>query len=488
MEDIFNFKIADIAKSIRNKNISAKEVCQFYLNRIESLNPTLNAILTTNEKAILEAEEIDSHLDKYKNCPLLGVPILVKDTFCTEGIRTTAGSRILENFIPPYSAEVVEKLKKAGAIILGKCNQDEFAMGNSNENSAYSSVLNPWNKEYVPGGSSGGCSAAVSAGFGSAAIGTDTGGSVRQPSSFCNLVGCKPTYGRISRYGMIAYASSLDQAGPMTVFVEDNALLLEVLSGKDKKDSTSSETEIPSWVHNLTDDISSVKVAYLDEDSYAETCSSDVLKTVQQTVNLLKSKGASVQEISLPFMDVLAPVYYLISTSEASSNLARYDGIRYGHRTLNNVKMKLEDFYSRYRSEKFGSEVKRRILMGTYCLSKGYYDEYYNKACQIRRMIRDQVKKLFSQFSVLIMPVSSIPAFRLKENVAGSVEYYLSDNLTVLSNLCGLPSLSVPAGFSSNELPIGVQLIGDHFNEQDILNVALCIQNETKMAGRRPCV
>ena len=488
MKDILGLKISDMVQSFCQKKFSVKEVCKFYLDRITSFDSKLRSVLNLNEQALSIAEKMDKNINEYKNLPLLGVPILLKDIFCTKGIKTTAGSKILRDFVPPYSATVVENLQKAGAIVLGKCNQDEFAMGNSNENSAFSFVRNPWNKDYVPGGSSGGCSAAVSAGLCAAALGTDTGGSIRQPASFCNLVGIKPTYGRVSRYGMIAYASSMDQAGPMTMSVEDSALLLEVISGRDYKDSTSVDAKIPSWFQNLNPDISSLKVACLNRKFYEESCSVEVLETLQKVVDLLKSKGAMVQEISLPLMDMFVPVYYLISTSEASSNLARYDGIRYGHRSSKNRKMSLEDFYNYNRSANFGSEVKRRILMGTYCLSKGYYDEYYNKACQIRRIIRDQIKKIFSQFSVLITPVSATPAFRIGETTAGSLNSYLGDKFTVLSNLCGLPSLSVPAGFSLNKLPIGVQLVGDHFDEQVLLNVALLVQNELKAAGRRPCV
>ena len=424
----------------------------------------------------------------------MGIPILLKDVFCMEKMKTTAGSLILEDFIAPYSAEVVKRLENAGAVILGKCNQDEFAMGNSNENSAFGPVLNPWNKEFVPGGSSGGSAAAVSAGFCAASIGTDTGGSIRQPSSFCNLVGVKPTYGRVSRYGMIAYASSLDQAGPMTMYVEDSALILEVISGKDRKDSTSSKKEVPKWSRNQKinrKNIKTLKVGWLNKESIEKSCSPEVMQTLKEVEKLLQSHGALVQDVPLPLMDMSVPVYYLVSTSEASSNLARYDGVRYGHRFDFQDKNPagLEDFYSQNRGSGFGSEVKRRIIMGTYFLSSGYYDEYYNKASQIRRQIRDQFLKVFSKISVLIAPVSSSTAFKFGTNPAGSLESYLIDSFTVSANLAGLPSLSVPAGFSSlNDLPIGVQLIAPHFDEQILFDVALFIQDEMKVAGRRPHV
>ena len=479
---------------IREKKLSVSKLCQFYLDRIKKLNAELNAILTINPLALSRAKDIDKNFSQYKDLPLVGIPILLKDIFCTKNLKTTAGSKMLENFISPYSAEVVQRLEKAGAIILGKCNQDEFAMGNSNENSAFGSVLNPWNKDYVPGGSSGGSAVAVSAGLCAAAIGTDTGGSIRQPSSFCNLVGMKPTYGRVSRYGIIAYASSLDQAGPMTMYVEDSALILEVISGKDKKDSTSFQKEVPKWSDKKKlnrKNIKTLKAGWLNKKSAEESCSPEVIKTLQQVEGLLQSHGAIVQDVSVLLMDMFVPVYYLVSTSEASSNLARYDGVRYGHRFdfQKSNPASLEEFYSQNRGSGFGNEVKRRIIMGTYCLSSGYYDEYYNKASQIRRQIRDQFVQIFSEVSVLIAPVSSSTAFKFGENPAGSLQSYLVDSFTVLANLAGLPSLTVPAGFSStNSLPIGVQLIAAHFDEQTLFDVALLIQDEMKAAGRRPNV
>lgn len=490
--NILDCKIKDILLLIREKKISVTELCQFYLDRIESLNPELNAVLTVNSEVLQKAKKIDEDFDKYKELPLVGIPILLKDIFCVKGMKTTAGSKILENFIAPYSAEVVQLLEKAGAVILGKCNQDEFAMGNSNENSAFGSVLNPWNKKYVPGGSSGGSAAAVSAGLCAASIGTDTGGSIRQPSSFCNLVGIKPTYGRVSRYGMIAYASSLDQAGPMTMYVEDSALILEVISGKDKKDSTSFQREIPRWSLRQSAkeiNIKNLKVGWLNKEYAQKSCSPEVMNSLQTVEDLLQSHGALIKDVSFSLMDMLVPVYYLISNSEASSNLARYDGVRYGYRFdfKDRKPGNLVDFYSQTRGSGFGDEVKRRIIMGTYCLSHGYYDEYYNKASQIRRQIRDEFVKIFSEVSVLIAPVSSSTAFEFGKNPAGSLQSYLIDSFTVSANLAGLPALSVPAGFSShNSLPIGVQLISSHFDEQTLFDIALLIQDEIKAAGRRP--
>ena len=488
--DLLSCKITDLTSLIRKKKLSAEELCQFYLKRIEQFNPQLNAVLDIDSTALLEAKKIDSQFEEYKALPLVGIPILLKDIFCVKNQRTTAGSKILKNFVSPYSAEVVCRLKKAGAIILGKCNQDEFAMGNSNENSAFGPTLNPWNTKCVPGGSSGGSSAAVSAGFCTGALGTDTGGSVRQPASFCHLVGVKPTYGRVSRYGMIAYASSLDQAGPMTMYVEDSALLLETLAGKDPKDSTSSEKPVPPW-SQTKNSIKNLKVGFLNRPWVEKTCSPEVVKTLKETKQVLKSQGAIVKEVSFPLMEMSVPVYYLISTAEASSNLSRYDGVRYGYRFNfeNEEPADLEEFYSQTRSAGFGKEVKRRILMGTYCLSSGYYDEYYNKASQIRRQIRDEFQKIFSEFSVLLAPVSPGPAFKLGANPAGSLKSYLIDSFTVSANLAGLPALSVPTPaykIGNHFLPIGVQLIADHFNEQALFDTALVIEKALETGGQRP--
>ena len=487
--NLLDHSIETLLSLMRTRQLSAEELCRFYLNRIERLNPSLNAVLTVNSSALKKAQEITKNWDQYKNLPLAGIPILLKDVFCVQGIKTTAGSKILENFISPYSSEVALRLERAGAILLGKCNQDEFAMGTSNENSAFGPALNPWNKAYVPGGSSGGSASAVSAGLCAGSIGTDTGGSIRQPSAFCNLVGVKPTYGRVSRFGIIAYSSSLDQAGPMTNYVEDSALLLSVISGKDEKDATSFSQTVPDWTTNISAKVKGLKVAWLNKEQVEKSCSSAVLKALKDTAHGLESHGAVLKEVSVPLLEMAVPVYYLISTSEASSNLARYDGVRFGHRF--NFKDKkpasLEAFYSLTRGTGFGHEVKRRILMGTYCLSSGYYDEYYNKASCLRRMIRDQMLEAFSEVDVLIAPVSAGTAFKLGQKPAGSLESYLLDSFTVSANLAGLPALSVPVGFSAdNHLPLGVQFIAPHFKEQVLFNVAYFIQKTLKAVGKRP--
>ena len=488
--DLLNSKIQDLTNAIRTQKISATDVCRFYLDRIEKLNPKLNAVLTVNDKALLRAKELDSNLQKYKDLPLLGITFLLKDVFCVKKMRTTAGSKILENFISPYSSEVAERLEQAGAVILGKCNQDEFAMGNSNENSFFGPVLNPWNDSCVPGGSSGGSAAAVAAGLCVASIGTDTGGSVRQPSSFCNLVGIKPTYGRVSRYGIIAYGSSLDQAGPMTMYVEDSAYILEVISGWDKKDSTSLKKEVPQWSKNLKASVKNLRVGILNRPQVEKACSKEVQDHLKKVEKLFTLEGGSQQDVSLSLMDISVPVYYLISTSEASSNLARYDGVRYGWREdfQKKAPRDLEDFYSQNRGTGFGSEVKRRIIMGTYCLSSGYYDEYYKKASQIRRKLRDQFIDLFSEVSILVAPVAPSVAFKLGEKSTPEdlLKSYLMDAFTVAANLTGLPALSVPVGFSKEGMPLGVQLIAPHFEEQRLFDVAGLIQEKIGAVGRRP--
>lgn len=485
--DLLSSGVKQISRSIKQKKISALEVCRFFLNRIEKYQ-SLNAVVTINPQAIKIAQYIDQNFTQYADKPLAGVPILVKDVFCTKGLRTTASSKILQNFVPPYSAEVICRLEQAGAIILGKCNQDEFAMGGSNENSVFGQVFNPWNKNYVPGGSSGGSAAAVAASLSPAALGSDTGGSIRQPAAFCNLVGIKPTYGRISRYGMIAYASSLDQAGPMTMNVEDSAYLLRILSGKDQKDNTSLNNNPPFWDQELNSDIQSMKIGWLNKKQQEHLCSSEVLRVMNQVAEVFEERAGTLATPNLSILELAVPVYYLVSTSEASSNLARYDGVRYGYRQdFSQRKLQnISDFYCQTRGSGFGNEVKRRILMGTFCLSHGYYDQYYNKACQVRRYIRDELIQLFSKFSVLMMPVSATPAWKIGDAPPGSLKSYLNDQFTVIANLAGLPALSVPAGFSSDGLPIGIQLIARHFDEQSLFNAAWVVQKELQAVGEKP--
>ena len=470
---IHELSTLDLAQALREKKFSCQEAVSFFLDRISKFNPHLNAVISLNEKALDQAKKLDQK--GFSGKPLEGVPILFKDMFCTKNIKTTAGSKILHNFIPPYSAEAADRLVQAGAIVLGKCNQDEFAMGNSNETSIFGAVKNPWNFSHVPGGSSGGSACAVSAGFASASLGTDTGGSIRQPSHFCNIVGVKPTYGRVSRYGIIAYASSLDQAGPMARKVEDCALILHLISGKDPKDMTTSSQQIPLWHKQLkASRIKDLKIGWLE----IENLSPPVQKSMNQTKKALKN----IKTIQLPLLKYCVSVYYLISTSEASSNLARYDGIRYG---LKSDESELIQLYQNARGKGFGKEVKRRILMGTFCLSQGYFSAYFEKAQKVRRLIQEEFQNIFKEVDVLVSPVTETLPPRIGERAQGSAQYYTSDSLTVAGNLAGLPSLSVPVGIFDG-FPLGAQIIGPAFEEQKILDTAYFLQEEFQSYKNKP--
>lgn len=488
--DLIKAGFKEVSEAVKNKKISAVEVTQFFLNRIEKLNPKLNAYIAINQLAMDEAQKIDDLVQKKENVgPLAGVGFGIKDLLCTKDLRTTAGSKILNNFIPPYDATVVTRLKNSGAIVLGKLNLDEFAMGSSTETSYFGKCYNPWNTDYVPGGSSGGSAAAQAARMAMGTIGTDTGGSIRQPASFCGVVGIKPTYGRISRYGIIAYASSLDQAGPMVSSVEDAALALEAICGQDEKDATASSKKVPQFSKNLSLDIKKLKIGLVKE-YQSDELHSDIMKTYLRAIDELKKAGAEIIEVSIPLTEFAVPMYYLIAASEASSNLARYDGVKYGHRAefKDLSAMSLEDFYSQSRGEGFGKEVKRRIMLGTYCLSSGYYDAYYNKACQVRRLLREQYLNAFKECDVLLSPVTTSPAFKIGERSSDPLKMYLNDIFTTATNLAGLPGMSVPFGFSSEGLPIGIQLTGPHFEEQKILNVAYALESMSSAKGRAPNV
>jgi aspartyl-tRNA(Asn)/glutamyl-tRNA(Gln) amidotransferase subunit A len=396
---------------------------------------------------------------------------------CTKGLRTTAGSKILYNFVPPYSSTVVERLEGAGAVTLGKTNLDEFAMGSSSETSHFGISRNPWNFDYVPGGSSGGSAAAVAAGMCAASIGTDTGGSIRQPASFCGVVGVKPTYGRVSRYGIVAFASSLDQAGPFSRTVEDAALILEAICGHDERDSTTAKVAVPKWSSSINKNLKGVKVG-LPKEYFSRELEGETRAAVERAVDAVKKAGAEVMEVSIPLTEMAVPIYYLVATSEASSNLARYDGVRYGHRADFSAKPAedLADFYSRTRGEGFGGEVKRRIILGTYALSSGYYDAYYKKACQVRRLLRQQFLDVFSKCQLIMSPVTTSPAFKIGDRISDPLQMYLNDIYTTSANLVGIPGMSVPAGFSSAGLPIGVQILASHFQEQQLFNAGSVIE------------
>lgn len=489
--DLLQASFKSVSDAVQARKISAKEVTRFFLDRATKLNPKLNAYILMNEKALEEAEKVDQKILRNEAVgPLAGVSFGIKDLLCTKNLRTTAASKILENFIPPYDSTVVARLKKAGAIVLGKLNLDEFAMGSSNETSYFGKCKNPWNTDYVPGGSSGGSASAQAARIAMGTIGTDTGGSIRQPSSFCGIVGIKPTYGRVSRYGIVAFASSLDQAGPMVSSVEDAALCLEVIAGHDEKDSTTSEKKVPAFLKNLNKNIKGMKIGILKEYESKGVVHPEVEKTYLKAIEELKKAGAEIIEVSVPMTQFAVPMYYLVAASEASSNLSRYDGVKYGFRS--DIKdlssTSLEDFYSRTRGEGFGTEVKRRIMLGTYCLSSGYYEAYYHKACQVRRILKDQYVEVFKKCDAIVSPVTTTPAFRIGEKVYDPLTMYLNDIFTTATNLAGLPGMSVPFGQTESGMPIGIQLTGAHFEEQKILNIAAALEEASLVKGKNPDV
>lgn len=475
--DVLKSTVKDLRDGIKAKKFSSVEVTQQYLNQIEKWNPKINAYITLNETALAQAKKVDEAMARGEAGALAGVPIAIKDMFCTKGIRTTAASKILGDFIPPYSATVVERLEAAGMINLGKTNQDEFAMGSSSETSAFGISRNPWNLDCVPGGSSGGSAAAVAAGMAPASLGTDTGGSIRQPASFCGIVGIKPTYGRVSRYGIVAFASSLDQAGPMAKTVQDAALILEAMAGRDQRDSTTSSQRVPKWSEQINKNLKGLKVG-LPKEYFSDRLQPETRAAVDRAIEMVRKAGAETVEVSLPLTEMAVSIYYLVCTSEASSNLARYDGVRFGYRAdfSQHPAEDLAEFYCRTRGEGFGSEVKRRIILGTYALSSGYYDAYYKKACQVRRLMRQQFLDVFKTCDVIMSPVTTSPAFKLNERISDPLEMYLNDIYTTSANLVGIPGISVPAGLSSNKLPIGVQVLSSHFQEQHLFNVGSVIE------------
>jgi aspartyl-tRNA(Asn)/glutamyl-tRNA(Gln) amidotransferase subunit A len=468
--------IAELSAALRAGEFSALELTQSLLARLEARNPELNALITvTAEQALADARAADEARARGEAGPLTGIPIAHKDIFCTKGVRTSCGSRMLDNFIAPYDATVVEKMKAAGVVSLGKTNMDEFAMGSSNETSYYGPVKNPWDLGAVPGGSSGGSAAAVAARLLPGVTGTDTGGSIRQPAALCGISGLKPTYGRVSRYGMIAFASSLDQGGPMAHTAEDLAMLLNAMAGFDPRDSTSVEHLVPDYTDGLGASIKGLKIG-LPKEYFGEGLDPEVAKVIEAAVDEYRQLGAEVKEISLPNTKLAVPAYYVIAPAEASSNLSRFDGVRFGYRCEN--PQDLEDLYKRSRGEGFGEEVKRRILVGTYGLSAGYYDAYYLKAQQIRRLIRDDFIKALDEVDVIMGPVTPSVAFRFGEKSDDPVHMYLSDVYTIAVNLAGVPAMSIPAGFAKG-LPVGLQLIGGYFDEARLLNVGHKFQQAT---------
>lgn len=475
--------IAELSHDLENKKISSVELTQFFLDRIKKFDKQLNSFITvTDEYALNMAKHADEIRSQGKATPLTGIPFAQKDIFCTMGIKTSCGSKMLDNFISPYNATVVEKMNKAGTVLLGKTNMDEFAMGSSNENSYYGPVKNPWDLERVAGGSSGGSAAAVAAYLTPGATGTDTGGSIRQPAGLCNITGLKPTYGRVSRYGMIAFASSLDQGGPMARSAEDAAMLLNAMAGFDERDSTSIDKPVLDYTKDLNNSLEGLRIG-LPKEFFGEGLDNEVAKVIQAAIKEYEKLGATIHEIELPNTSLSIPAYYVIAPAECSSNLARYDGARYGYRCENPVD--LLDMYMRSRSEGFGNEVKRRIMIGTYALSAGYYDAYYLKAQKVRGLIRRDFDSAFQKVDVIMGPTSPSTAFKLGEKTSDPISMYLSDIYTISVNLAGLPGMSIPAGFA-NGLPVGLQLIGNYFEEARLLNVAHRYQKVTDWHTRQP--
>ncbi len=475
--------IAELAAALRAKRFSSRELTEHYLERIERLDPALNSCITLNhDAALITAEAADRRLAAGDAGPLTGIPIVHKDIFLTKGVRTSCGSRMLDNFVPPFDATVVERLAAAGTVMLGKANMDEFAMGSSNETSYYGPVRNPWDTERVPGGSSGGSAAAVAAGLCVAATGTDTGGSIRQPAAFCGITGIKPTYGRCSRWGMIAFASSLDQAGVLARSAADAALLLQAMAGFDERDSTSAAEPVPDYAATLGDDLAGLRIG-LPQEYFGEGLDGGVEAAVRAALAALEQQGATLVDISLPNAPLSVPVYYVVAPAECSSNLARFDGVRYGHRC--EAPADLEDLYKRSRAEGFGAEVKRRIMIGTYALSAGYYDAYYLKAQQLRQRIAEDFRRAFADVDVIMGPTTPTTAFPLGAKTDDPVAMYLNDIYTIATNLAGLPGLSVPVT-PVNGLPVGLQMIGNYFAEGRLLNIAHRLQQATDWHQARP--
>ena len=477
---------SSIKEKIINREISAQEVVEDLFEWIALKEPSVKAYLTLDkEGALLKAKQIDEKLSNGGKVGLLaGIPVAIKDNICTSGMKTTCASKILEDFTPPYDAFVVKRIKEEDAVIIGKTNLDEFAMGSSNENSAFHVTRNPWNTDCIPGGSGGGSAAAVTANMAFMALGSDTGGSVRQPSSFCGNVGCKPTYGRISRYGLVAFASSLDQIGSVTKDVSDAALLLQVVSGHDAYDSTSANLGVPDYIAGINSTNDNLRIG-VPKEFFGEGLNPEIKNAVTNALEIYKKNGAEIVDLSLPHCGYAVATYYIIATAEASSNLARYDGVRYGHRSQLSED-NIIDMYSRVRAEGFGSEVKRRILLGNYVLSAGFYEAYYMKASKVRNLIKDDFEDAFKKVDCIISPTCPSPAFKIGEKITDPLEMYLSDIYTIPANLVGIPGISIPCGFTTTGLPIGMQIMGKHFEEEKILKIAKLFENETDFHLKRP--
>ena len=477
--DILNMTALEIGAAIKEKKITAVDAVKAVLDAISKTDWAVNAYITVNgEEALKKAEEVQAKIDKGElTGPLAGVPFAIKDNICTKGVKTSCASKILGDFAPVYNATVIEKLENEGAIVLGKVNMDEFAMGSTCETSAYGETKNPWDLTKVPGGSSGGAAASVASKEAVIALGSDTGGSIRQPAAYCGVTGFKPTYGSVSRFGLIAYASSLDQIGPIAKDVADCAATMDVICGIDKNDGTSLDIGTPDYLKNLNDDVKGMKIGLPKECFETKGLDPEVAESVKSVAEVLKQKGAIVEEISLPFLDYVIPTYYIIAAAEASSNLSRFDGVKYGFRAKDYDG--LTDLYNATRSEGFGDEVKKRILLGTFVLSSGYYDAYYRKALKVKAVIKQKFDEIFQNYDLILCPVAPTTAPKIGDSLSDPMQMYLSDIFTVSVNIAGLPGLSVPCGFDKSGMPVGAQLIGQVLSEQKVLNAGFAFQNAT---------
>jgi len=482
--ELYSLTIHELHELLKKREVSSKEATESVLKRMESIDEKVNSYITVTHKLAMEqAKRADENIKQGKVNTLTGIPLAIKDILCIKGVRTTCGSRILENFIAPYDATVIKRLKEKGAVFIGRTNMDEFAMGSSTETSYFGTTRNPWNLDCVPGGSSGGSAAAVSADECIGALGTDTGGSIRQPAACCGMVGLKPTYGRVSRFGLVAFASSLDQIGPMTKDVKDTAILMNEICGYDHRDSTSVNVGVPDYTQVLGKEVKGM-AAGIPREYFIEGMDKEVEQSVKEAIKVLEKLGMEIKEVSLPHTEYAVAGYYLIAPAEASSNLARYDGVKYGYRS--NEGEGLLDMYKASRSKGFGTEVKRRIMLGTYALSAGYYDAYYKKASQVRTLIRNDFEKVFRECDVIVTPTTPTPAFKIGEKADDPLKMYLSDIFTIPANLAGIAGISIPCGFSSRGMPIGLQMLANSFQEEKLLKVSHAYEQHTKWYLKKP--
>jgi len=476
--------VHELQEMIKGGEISSVDIVKSVFRRIDAVENRVHSYITLlRGSALEEAEKADQEIKRGNIKALTGIPVALKDLICTRGVRTTCGSRILGNYVPPYDSTVVKKLREAGAVFVGKTNMDEFAMGSSTETSSFNITRNPWDLERIPGGSSGGSAAAVAADECIASLGSDTGGSIRQPAAMCGVVGLKPTYGRVSRFGLVAFASSLDQIGPFSKDVEDCAILMNVIAGHDPMDSTSVPVEAPDYRKYLSGDLNGRRIG-IPKEYFIEGIDPEVSDTIEKAIKTLEGLGAKCKEVSLPYTNYCVAVYYIIAPAEAGSNLARYDGVRYGLRSTNGDD--LLEMYKHSRSEGFGAEVKRRIMIGTYALSSGYYDAYYKKASQVRTLIKEDFEDAFKKCDVILTPTSPTPAFKIGEKMDDPLQMYLSDIFTLSANLAGIPGMSVPCGYTKGGLPIGLQLLAGHFEEGKLIQTASAYEKHSEIKGRRP--